>query len=47
VVAALVGSILAEQWLFGRRMHQALVTDCGTTATANPGTPDQRRTGDR
>jgi hypothetical protein len=32
--AALVGSILAERWLFGRRMHWALVTDRATTAAA-------------
>jgi O-antigen biosynthesis protein len=44
--AALVGSVLAERWLFGRRMHRALMTD-HATATANPGRPDQRRTGVR
>jgi hypothetical protein len=29
--AALVGGILAERWLFGRRMHRALVTDSVAT----------------
>jgi O-antigen biosynthesis protein len=29
--AALVGSILTERWLFGRRMHRTLVTDSAAT----------------
>jgi hypothetical protein len=47
VAAALVGSVMAERWLFGRRMHRALVTDHATTATASPGTPGHRQPGAR
>jgi hypothetical protein len=37
--AALVGSILAERWLFGRRTHRALVTDSAATRRSKPEKP--------
>jgi GT2 family glycosyltransferase len=37
--AALVGSILTERWLFGQRMHRALVTDSAATYRSEPEQP--------
>jgi GT2 family glycosyltransferase len=43
VSTALAGSVLAERWHFGRRMHRALVTDHATAAAAIPDKSGQRR----
>jgi hypothetical protein len=37
--AALLGSILVERWLFGRRMHRALVTDRAANRRSKPEQP--------